>query len=1308
MHRKIRFLGLGSVVVGALACNDFDTERAVPKRASVGEEVYGVLCDRVGGQALREDLIGASFRAVCHRTNGKFADKVDQTKLPALSAGGKDAKGIPVPLDKQRASRAYAVARIEALARRRDDLIEALDASFPDVLVPIKDVKNPDPRKSCAAPAKSGEGRLPSELADVLARFTPLYLDGTLPQSTESLAKVVNAFRDSEEAQTAWARLGARKGYRPNEVGLGALRPIMAYPRLRDLANSSLSVLSADSRPYETTGSGGVEVHIPVPGVANAQFNKVLEVAQKEMRHMKADPVAAPLASSADPAIGRNVISRPRDNLEIMSTVLLSSDPAFGGGSPRYIVRRDSRGYAALAGLAGPPFVDRDGDRLADVDDFGQFVTSNGSVAPSPFYYPGTELQTPRDPFGRAVVGDKLLYSYVDTSRSFAGQMMADMKPLMNPDASQNHETIMDMLAGAYVAMGPREQRARREYPDGAVEYDRIKAQDSPLLDLAYAMLVILGDKNADEVLQLTRSLFIDKQAELARVIGAVLTAKETSNASKFDTAKIPAKSVFWDEMLDVIAKIAKEPGLLEDIMLAMANEKTAQLGAAMSRFANYRDRITYDRNNINGPAYNDTAKAVTEMKTPVDRGQKLTGDNRSALQRFLQAVADADGVTMCNRPGGKAHAKLGIQITLPTDFILGPFEDSEDWRNGYRECRALKIDSMAQFYLGGISGLPGKGAIYLRDGVMRDGVLGIGATAATVSLIEDASALRGFWTPADSRELRPKPAWLNRLVHFDHVNDTNNPKSKLFIGDLNGTHIGSAICPERLIPDPCRGNSGCGNGAKVASDGMVHGLRSCKEGEWFEQRNKDALFVLENFGFYDAIQPTVAAFAGHNREDLFVELSSIINKHFPNADASAAECQIGVGKSCVRDDIVSYEPLLTEIFSQDVLPALVALTKELTTMVFKQCTAVDAKTGLCTKSGTMTGVQVLAAATRSTVLPDAAKASGLKDRRGNADALRNDGTKNPQVTPAYLLTNALSAIDKSFEDWQAAHPEDTERLTRWRRARSQLADQFLAVTGKGTSSRFANPSLPKLTPIIVDLLRSQLFARCPTSFTPPYEPCKWAREDLPKRMQDSLGGPLFASMMDLGDAMRKDEPGRRELETLMQYLLDEASKNDALQAMLASSTDIVQILQDERNIVPFMHVMAEAMAPTKKDASGNVIDKGLVDAQSALLAKLSGRALDKDGVELCSKEIDPNQVITVALGKLVTPLPEGPQKGKAPLEVIIDVIADVNRGDPTKSPEDKLDNADYKNISENVSDFLLNKERGMEQFYEVIRNGVK
>jgi len=214
----------------AAACSDsFDTSRTLPPRGTLGEELFGVVCDRIGGQSLHEDLTGASYAPICHRqADGTFSSTVDPTQLPPLVDGQLDVNGDPVPLAKQQSDRAYGTARLQTLATHRTDLIAAFDATFPDVQIAVKDVGNPDPTKSCNAPAASGEGSLHTELTNLLARFQDLYNDGTLPQSTESIGRVVNAFKAATDAQSAWAVFDARAGYRPIDINLGAARPTIA------------------------------------------------------------------------------------------------------------------------------------------------------------------------------------------------------------------------------------------------------------------------------------------------------------------------------------------------------------------------------------------------------------------------------------------------------------------------------------------------------------------------------------------------------------------------------------------------------------------------------------------------------------------------------------------------------------------------------------------------------------------------------------------------------------------------------------------------------------------------------------------------------------------------------------------------------------------------------------------------------------------------------------------------------------------------------------------------------------------------
>jgi len=1342
-----RYLGLsalGSVVFVSACSNDFDTTRSPPPRGTLGEEMYGILCDRVGAQALHEDLTGASYLAMCHKaSDGTYVDKVDVSRLPPLADGALGTDGKPLTIAEQQRQRDMQIARVETLARRRADLIAALDFTMPDIKVAVKDNKNADPTKSCGVPANSGERRFHDELSDMLGRFQALYNDGTIPQSTESLAHIMNAFKASPDAQAAYARFDARQGYRPIDLALGAARPIIAYPNLRDLANASLSLLSADSNPYDPDAKYDDQGNrIPVPGAAHDQFSKLLEVAHEELRDVKADPALANLAAPVKDPSGRYVLSRPRTNLEFMQELFYAQDPAFGGGTSRYITRRDARGYALIPlvnGAVPPPFVDKDGDKLADVDDLGRFITTDKSTPLSPFFAVGQTLGS-RDMFGRALDSKgQLVYGYIDTSHTFTASLLSDLKPLVNANASQNHETVMYAMAGAYALLGARDgsDKSQRQYSpnpnladdwklthDGpppadittapvTVKYNAFHPESSALLDLVYAIGQVLGDKSADDTLALSKLLFTDHLGDVARLVGDGLYLK-TQVADKHAEAKIPPKSVLWDEMIDVVVQIAKDPGLLEDVLRALGNDASLPLGNIFASYMKYNDRISYDRANLNGPAFNFAAGTATDMKTPVNRGAADTGANRSAMQKFLQAIHDTNGVTACNKQGAVVHARgvtlLGnVDIPSDSNIIIRTHYGS---KMSFSECELFKIENLAKFYLDSIIGTAN---LYFRDSLVRNGIciLGLCIGASTVDVIQQSSGLGlngndggsdanlvGFWDASGSTTFRPKPPWLNRLVFFDLQNDTGNAITNRFLADLQGPNIGTSACPERIIDDPAPGSPDASN------DGKVHGLRACNNGDWLFQRDQDATFVWEDFGFYKAITPLVSAFAAHKREDLFIGLMEVLHKHWADDKGSASECKLNGTTNCTKDGAVSYEPLLVEMFSSDVMTALNQLTKTLQATQVPHCTATDTTTHACTATAPIDGIAAVAQATRALVDPDAAKAIGLKDRAGNATGKRNDGTTNPQVTPLYLMLQALNAIDDQLAAYATANPTDNKRTAQWKTARSQLVDQFLDVSGQNTPmATFKNAAFPWITPVLIDLLRSQLTAHCPTSFTPPYARCTWSRDDVTKQMSNVVGGPTFAATLDLMDAIRKDDAARAQLQMLLAYLVDAASSNDALAGLLASAADLVQVLRDDANLIPIFHVLSEAAGASLVDANGHVVRKSLTDAQLALLARISGKAFDKNQVEICSTELDPNQILSVALQKLVTPMPgEGGKPTQTPLEVIMDVIADVNRNAPGAG--DKLQAGDYGNIADNVSDFLLNKERGMEQFYEIVRQG--
>jgi hypothetical protein len=77
--------------------------------------------------------------------------------------------------------------------------------------------------------------------------------------------------------------------------------------------------------------------------------------------------------------------------------------------------------------------------------------------------------------------------------------------------------------------------------------------------------------------------------------------------------------------------------------------------------------------------------------------------------------------------------------------------------------------------------------------------------------------------------------------------------------------------------------------------------------------------------------------------------------------------------------------------------------------------------------------------------------------------------------------------------------------------------------------------------------------------------------------------------------------------------------------------------------------------------------------------------------------------VLDHILANLVSPIADGGPEALSPLEIIIDSIADIHRLDPSQA--EPLSSNDYAQIMGTVRDFLTDKNRGLEQLYDIINN---
>jgi hypothetical protein len=1258
-RRRSSFTARSCLVLAAavsVGCaGEFDTNRTTPKRGSLGREMYTLVCDRVGAQALREDVTGASFHAVCHADgDGNFATEVDRSKVPPLDASARNVKGEPVSLEQQQANRAHRIARIEAVARRREDLIAAFDAAFTGEVVGTRDLDNPDPKKTCdASPGKSSEAAMEKEVGNTLGRLTPLYKDDTIPNLTRGLSRVMNAVEASPEAQAALTKFDARRGYKPTNVAMGVARPTLSYPRLVEMANALLRLVSKS-------------------GPKHAELEQLMTVTKEELRTAQELPSPGALTVKPDARDASiDVLSRPRGNLEIARSILLHQDAAFAIGEPRFVVARDVRGFAKVTlanGKVPSPFVDSENDGLADVDDLGRFVTTSGAVAPQPFIdFFGEPTPTQRDATGRAAP-----YEYVDVSSTWLASLSKDLVPMLEPDPAREHETLMDLLSGFVVVAGTRDEGATSErvYEGGVtVPYRAYREDDAPVLDLVHGIGQVLADPTTDDTLALVHVLARDKPAVLARLIGVGLAIKKIGD--QHPEAVIPEASALWDEMLDVVAQIAGKPLLVEDIIRAFGDPATVELAKSAVAYMSFKDEITYNRDDLNGPPFDKTTGKVELMKTKVDRTKPDTGANKSAFQRFLSALHDTKGMSVCNKQGAVAHIKWnGVSMDFPSTaasaacFFLG----ADTPPNPMPMCGMLRIKNISQDLVDAVLGAVN---LDIRDDCMKK-LVGhplTGIVGGADAFLEDVSGIQGFTT-------KPTVPAISRLVYFDlpyaagQTGDTKNPKTLSFLKDLFDI-VPTLACPQIPFTD---------------TDGVKLNLRQCQTFQrTLRQRDPDALFPLEQFGFLEAAKPLARAFQKNDANLLFVDLFDVLHRHWGSAAQSKEECDPSLPKTdarwCSQSGASSYEPLLAEALAGDLFPALLDSVKELETIKIKHCEVRGDGPGVCTKSVEWDGVKVLAEAVKAMV--DPAKNKGLRRRNGDASAVRNDGTKNAQVTPIYLLIDALKGFDRRLVG-------QDDRKTKWRRARSQIVDQLFAVDGSGKASRMKNAAIEKMLPVLIATTREQVAANCPNPAT---KGCTWGREELPKKMKDVVTGPTFAATMDVLDAIVSDEAARTELERLLGFLL-QSSEADAQKTMLASLTDVLQVFEDDANLTALLHASSDAAG---KD--------GMLMSAVEMLARVFGEVHDEQGTRLCGQEIDPNRTLAVVLRRLVA-VPEG--GGPPPIEVLIDVAADVNRKDPSVLRTTKLEPVDYANIAHEVSEFCSHPSRGLEQVYEVIKQATK
>lgn len=971
----------------------------------------------------------------------------------------------------QEAPPADAPPEIHAIAAHRERLIAAIDAMWPEPM--LDDVQ---------------------EFATSVD-FLAAYDDGTVEAAMIALRDMLRELEPRADMLQALERLSLREGYTPGSSG--ALASILSSPDLADVLRHT----SDDIAP-------GGSAHEPLTLLAEAT---ALELQTLE---------------AADP-------DDPESTERLLLDLLLTSHESLAAQAPLILAARDHRGVAEVVPLATgvlpEPFIDADGDGLADVDDLGRYVDATGAVIDAPPPLPTDDPDpegTTRDELGRALEpgGSQPLYRYLQPDDTLIVALARDAVALLHPD----NGTGIDLVRGAGALLGPRAP-ASRDYDGRRLEYSGFDTAQAPILDAAYGALQVLRAGNVDDVLALGRAMLTDHEPTAAQLAEALVDTLRAPDAlgELGDRARLEDDSRLLDDLVPVIQQILDTPGLLEDLLEAMKDPRVVELGAYFRDYMRYADKIGYVDNNPDPFEFDieivdlGTGMPATELTLEVDRNAPDTGFNRSIFQRVLHLLADVNDMpdvmpdlagvqALCNKP------ETQVQILAQT-FT-------------YDQCELLQIENLAVFYVQSLA--------FARDDA-GNFVTKLPDTNAGVC---DNTVATGTGTEEFIPKARLPFNWQNATLE--------RATDDLVVAGLMGIP-GLGNCPgpqalNRLLfldePSP---------NLEVILDPPP----ANREGELLREAHAGSVVAWELGEFYDLVQPLAQPFADHDAEQLFVDLLVVLHSHWPSRESQDTQRTDPVAPQyAYASNLVSFEPIIVEVLDRELLfPALAKGAEVLAGLTVNETTP---------------AAQVVREIGNFVLEPLA----GLTTRTGATGITRPSGEQVETLAPWHLLAQGLGGVLDAVD-------AGGERGAAFEDGLSEASDIFLrAAPGADGAYHFTNPRVRGVGLILIDFLGERLQAHPEGA-----DRDAWLSQELPADLEELLAGPLIAGASDLVDALAADPMARAALEGLLAYAFDESRDPGTFATMATATIDVLQlVLRAQGELVPVAHGLGAVLDPER------------------------------------------------------------------------------------------------------------------------------
>lgn len=1136
-------------------------------------------------------------------------------------------------------------ARLSALLDRRAETVSALDQVFGEIATErTVEVARSDEATDDLASSDD-------ELSVFMLQLLPFYEeaeDTLLPRSTRALQEVLEKLRSEDdpmavEVREKLAEVGRRLGYRAPEKVLAAVRSMLTYPELDRLSKTMLAFV--------------------MDGAANQDFLELLGMAALE------------LAQKAEPDSGEST-------LDLLVDLVLGEDPGFkeDGVPTAWVLKRDEQGNGLLAAPS-----DEEPDSLRPA----AFKLAGSDGDPS-----GSALVASYDDDQRALgADDQPVYQFFDANSTMLAALMRDSVPLVKRDG-KDRSTVEKLLRALKPMIGGDMEVERRERFAGEgqvgaeVGYSGPDVEHSPLAELVHAAGQLIKYPETQAMLEVIEQLVKTNESDAMALIYAAL---ELDKRAENDPAELigPAGKgtphEFWDDLIQIGQEIVRRKkdgaaeNLLYDVLKASSDPVSIANGQLLGRLMRYADdvKLGQDKNGVPSagcPAGAD-GKAPALCKE-VDRKATSGGMNRSIFQRVVSMIHATYGVKNCNKKGATLSVTDPLPLTFPDPAsrdplvggVLGLACAYQGTGNSYESCALVEQKDGAVTHM---QAMLGKTKIKLKDTQL---------VCAAESFDVDLAASQERYSEIKGFDLDPTPQAIARYVYA--------PRTK-FLTDLFdpfATKHGVPLVdfePNGMFPLEIEI-------PEVQAAGKPQSFLTA------------SLPLLQAFDKYEQINELGDPVGNYPDSYLFAKLLSLLHMHYPARTevdcttpidpASNAGCSQHLDPNkpfyAHQTNLQSYEPLISHgLVELDLLGTLARTNQALEQIK------------VSTSEGELNGLQVLSRFLTKMLLPDPAlKKLGDVDyvvtnrcevtmQGGKPSCANNVGrVLEGGIPPLYLLLDGLKQIDKVWES-------DPERHALWLDVRSTLVDQLLTVVKKPDGKyELQNRRGYHVTRRVLEFVNKRIDAHA-------RDLPQWVESFVP-RIAGVLGHPIAARAIDLFDHFWDDPEVGDRVAHLTEYLVGDPQAEPFQGAVLALA-DTLQLMAKDPTLTPAIRFGALAITPKAIEAVETDGEPDLGDLKEGATWRL---------LEVTRKiaefPIQSGELSTIAklLNNAVVPMEGEGLAGKSPLEVLIDVVADVNRSELDK---ERLPLAadEHRAVYDQMVDFLGSKKNGLERLYEVIEN---